>query len=452
MTTRIRTKGVRAPVTGFNPNVSNSVTYSGVFQDSVGSTQTNRTIAFSTNVGSYNDTRASITDETGSVGGMHNCTSFKTAVTDDYVPDVTFRLTNPATPFGRADVTIHGSPIHQTIDGLYASNNGHLTMSDGASVALARVPSVSKEALSGLNSLYELKDCKAFLELIPAHLLWAVARRKRAESIKEFDSWIGHISDTVRSPVAAMQAVAGADLMWKFGVKPLLKDINSVHECLRSLEDKVRELLNQKFRVAGRFTDTKTSATTHYTNASTGAFGLYLHDMTTLRTTAKTWVIGANKRIDPSRLPSINSLKWKYLAESLGLSLDATDLWEAVPYSFVVDWFYPIQTMLEQFSRLAADPPWLLTDGAWSTVKTTTTGYTTHVTKPITGPNIVVTQASGLVRMVPFTRTDYQRTRLTTLPTGFPTTYIPDHLQWPSMSQTGTGIELLIQRIKRKVK
>jgi hypothetical protein len=395
----------------------------------------------------FSDNRASMTDETGSRGAIHNCHNDVYNVVGDELPVCSFTQTNPSYPFGEAKTRLGGSLLPYNLDQTYAN---HVGMSDGSSVALARLPKTSKEVLSGLNSLYELKDCKTLLELIPIHFLWAAARRKRTESVRELHKWLDHIRDTVRSPLGIMQAVAGVDLMWKFGIKPLVSDINAVHSQLASLNAKTRELLSKDFAVAGVFTDKAVDGGI-VSSISNDTLGFYSTIITQNKTTTKTWIYGALKRIDQSKLPSINVLKFKTLVESLGLTLDATDLWEAVPYSFVVDWLFPIQTFLEQFRGSPWDPSWLQTVGCWSSVKTITTGILTEEIQPITGSNCVVSGLSGNIRFRPFTHREYVRTRLDTLPTTIPITYIP-RPQWPTWDQSVTGIELILQRIKRSLK
>jgi hypothetical protein len=239
--------------------------------------------------------------------------------------------------------------------------------------------------------------------------------------------------------------------MWKFGVKPLVSDINSVHNALSQLESKINELLNQRFSIKGQYKDVRSEGYDHSSGLSPDTMGLFSRRVSTTRTTTKKWVYGAVKRIDPSKLPSINTLKYRSLAEQLGLSLDATDLWEAVPYSFVVDWFLPIQTFLEQFGRAKPDPSWLLTVQCWSSVKTETVGITSDVITPVVSSTCEVQGATGLNRATTWSRSEYSRTALTALPGGTPNTYIPA-LKWPSWAQGVTGIELLIQRIRRTLK
>lgn len=452
MPTRTRTKGARTPAIGFDPvsAVINTITGSNGFQSPKDSAvYPAGSSSFSAGTGSFSDNRASMTDETGSSGKVHSCLSGKTLIPSPTIPSASFVQRNASYPFGTSVTTIAGSRVPYYLDQIMS--NPHVAVPNGGSVALSRVPSVSEEVLSGLNSLYELKDCKAFLDLVPTHFVWAVARRKRAESVRELNKWLDSLRETARSPLGLLQAVAGADLMWKFGIKPLLGDINSVHNTLASLNAKLEELRNKEFSVAGRHSEKGYGFATPVNSNEAASRAFYKTTVTHNRTTVKTWVYGVKKRIDPLRLPSIDVLRQKTLLEQLGLSLDATDLWEAVPYSFVIDWFLPIQTFLEQFSRATPDPSWLLTTASWSSIKTETTGYVREDITPLTASNCVLDAHAGLTRIASFTRVDYDRQKLTNPPAGFQTTYIP-RPSWPNFDQSVTGIELLLQRIKRKLK
>jgi hypothetical protein len=139
------------------------------------------------------------------------------------------------------------------------------------------------------------------------------------------------------------------------------------------------------------------------------------------------------------------------IANSLGLSHDVTDLWEALPYSFVVDWFLPIQTFLEQFKPREVDPSWLLTLDAWYSVKTETKGYTVEEYTPRPASWIEVVESKNLLRFANWSASEYHRDKLVELPNGTASLYLPQPT-WPSMTQSITGAELLIQRINRTLK
>ena len=450
MTTRTRTRGSKVP-SGISGVPGSQAVVTGNFQHpGNGFTYSTGTYPLTNGYNSFTDNRASITDETGSVGNINPCSNSKTIISEGYLPSASFVQKNPLSPFGKMETTLVGSGVGYNLENVMASQP-HVSMPDGSAIALARVPSISNEVLSGLNSIYELKDTLDLLNLVPLHFLWAAARRKRAESIAALEKWCVHIERTVRSPLQLLQTIAGIDLMWKFGIKPLVKDIESVHTALENIDRRVQEMLNKRFPCAGMYRNSKAETWQHSSGNSLDTMGCFSYDVSTNRTTDKTWVYGAVKRLDPTKLPSIDVLKHRSLLEKLGMRFDATDVWEAVPWSFVADWFLPIQTFLEQLGSAKPDPSWLLTVGCWSSVKTVTTGTTREVIKPFTASNCVVEAATGLNRFQTYTKSEYVRTKLTTLPGGVPTPYIPE-AKLPNIKQFVTGLELALQKVRRKLK
>jgi hypothetical protein len=238
--------------------------------------------------------------------------------------------------------------------------------------------------------------------------------------------------------------------MWKFGVKPLVRDINSVHAALSNANRKIEELLTKKFTMYGKHHETASSVTTHFSGNSPATLGFFSYEGSTTRETTATWVYGVRKRLNPAYFPTFNVLQARTLAESLGLGLDATDIWEAVPYSFVLDWFIPIQTFLEQFGQGDPDSSWLVVDGAWFSEKKTTNGITSTVYSPLTSASVAVEETGVLADVGTYTATSYQRVAYTTLPSWIPNTYIP-RPKLPNLGQSVTGIELVLQRVLRKL-
>jgi len=451
MATRIRTKGSRIPDSGFTAISGSKAIISGSFQNPKNNwTYSAGQYPISDGFGSYSDNRASITDETGPAGGIKNVTNTQVSVSSNAAV-ASYGLENPQFPFGKLQVTRVGSlaPYYQAQVMDYYP---HMGIPDGASVALSRVPTTTDEVLSGLNSGYELREVRALIDqAIPAHFLWAAARAVRQRSYRSLVDWLAEIKQQARSPLGLLQALVGADLMWKFGIRPLMADINAVHNYVRTFDSKMNELFSKEFTVKGKHTETRRERIVHVSGDAIDTLGCHSEVCSTYRETTKTWVYGVSKRLDPTKLPSIDPLALQYLTDKLGLSLEPKDLWAAAPQSFVVDWFIPIDTFLEQFDRVQPDPTWLVTTGCWSSVKTSTTGYTEARITPLTNSNCVLTNSSGLIDRVTYSKTDYQRTRLTTLPGGIPNIYIPS-LSLPNLGQGVTGIEMLISRIKRTLK
>lgn len=385
-----------------------------------------------------------MTDVTGSAGQFHNCTNDVRAAEPIPSSVCTFTIRNTASPYGSADFRIAGSN-----NGAYmnAVKDTHLSVPDGSAVALSRVPNTSPELMQGLVSLYELKDLKSTLDAIPIHLLWAVARRNREESLEHFKSWVASIRRLSRTRTSLMQALIGADLQWKFGIKPFLNDVQKMMSVLGNVNKRIEDLCKKDFVCRGTFEDTREATDIRSPGFAAGTMSSYKTSGYTTMQTKKKWTYGVVRRLNRSSFPSYNAIRLQLLRDQLGLSVTAAQLWEAVPYSFVVDWFLPIQTFLEQFARQPT-PSWMTATGYWYTVKTETRGSVAEEIQPYVTAGHVV---EGLTGQYPFNanwrRTNYQRTALTTPPSQLlQPIYIPS-IKLPNLGQFGTGIELALQKI-----
>lgn len=329
-----------------------------------------------------------------------------------------------------------------------ATQSGHIPMSDAWSVAAARMPGFGPEAMSGLNSLYELKDLASALRRIPVHLLWAAYRGQYRKSFKLAQDWISDITSEFRSsPLGALRAVTGIDLAWKFGWKPFLNDVHTVHSILGGIEEKLQRLKSTPFTTAGRYTLEQTTVSTYQPNAwSENAYDYSKVHIYSRKTTKTTWVHGARKLLSPAAFSNIDMLRIAALREFLGLSLDVTDVWEAVPWSFVVDWILPIQTFLEQFVNKQPDSSWFVTQSMWRSRKTVTQTTHTSVCTPFMPANVKLVGGGAVTDMMNTKFTSYLREPVSTTPGGVPDIYVPP-IKMPSIGQLWTGMELALQKI-----
>jgi hypothetical protein len=120
--------------------------------------------------------------------------------------------------------------------------------------------------------------------------------------------------------------VAGKWLELQYGWKPLLSDVKSAADIFYGVMEAERTL-------TVRVTATRTE---HY-NASVSPSNYSLYGLCVLRTKIK-YEFAENEVLT--------------LQRSLGLEDPAGIIWEAVPFSFVVDWFMPIGSYLEALNVL----------------------------------------------------------------------------------------------------
>jgi hypothetical protein len=146
--------------------------------------------------------------------------------------------------------------------------------------------------------------------------------------------------------------IANLHLGYKFGWKPFLSDVMRIKDSLDDFRKKVRDLQKNANQPIRR----------HYSRPldlailSPLASVLYSDSVTTVSRETK-WVIKPkyNATVDfvysmPDMSRLVNQVAG--FADSLGFHLNPQIAWNAIPYSFVVDWFFDVGGFL---NRLRAD-------------------------------------------------------------------------------------------------
>jgi len=156
--------------------------------------------------------------------------------------------------------------------------------------------------------------------------------------------------------------LAGLYLNYKFGWRPTVGDIGAVLLGVKSLHDKLRlfkEAIGNPMRVR-----------TTVLNEATGASGVA--GVGTL-----TWRASQSRKIQafatyvPQQLAVINSTD-EYLRgmmDTLGFELNPSIIWNALPFTFVVDWFFNVGNTLERFKFDALHLPVKLIDSCLQSVE-----------------------------------------------------------------------------------
>jgi hypothetical protein len=139
--------------------------------------------------------------------------------------------------------------------------------------------------------------------------------------------------------------LAGLRLNWKFGVKPLIGDLQAIVEAISSTREKIaafEKSLNQLFhRSKVMLEDSQTlTGTNLFTSETNTTWSAELHRQVTAHIVYR-----------PMKLPQIGAL-YKVLGgllDSLGFELNPRIVWDAIPFSFVLDWFFDVGSFLGQY-------------------------------------------------------------------------------------------------------
>lgn len=141
--------------------------------------------------------------------------------------------------------------------------------------------------------------------------------------------------------------VAEGHLSWQFGVKPFREDVKKLHKVLVDHQSILEDFVTRTGTVQKRYYREKLPVV-ETDSGWQGLAGLYhLRARAYLKEHCKynatmTYMYTC---------PDMNEwkMKVKALLDMLGLRLTPSVIWEAIPFSFVVDWFFRVQDYLEQF-------------------------------------------------------------------------------------------------------
>jgi hypothetical protein len=144
-----------------------------------------------------------------------------------------------------------------------------------------------------------------------------------------------------RKRMTKLEKAAELNLLYQFGWKPLLEDIVAILDLQRHIDKRVAEL--EKLRTKGlRKSVGKHSESYSATSSRVEMFESFFLDhygVLDINTRERVWGIARwvvhPEHPIPSRTEPLRDLARRAV---LGLTLDASTIWNAIPYSWLVDW------------------------------------------------------------------------------------------------------------------
>lgn len=236
-------------------------------------------------------------------------------------------------------------PMIVKLDGCYASTYGSV-LSD---VTLSSVPSVWDESLAGEALVKAMAKMKA-----PSQDVGVMLAEFR-ETLEFLRNPLKGVVDYVRTwwrdatrgrrhrPTSAVDALSDSWMSYRYGLRPLLYDVSSIMQGLRVRQT---DLQIERAAAKGALVTSVTDAWSAYT----------LNLKFKNRTTTKSWVEAHASQLYRESASVDN---YTFLLESLGLDAFALPslIWEMVPLSFVVDWFFNVGTWLKAIQPSARYNP-----------------------------------------------------------------------------------------------
>lgn len=247
------------------------------------------------------------------------------------------------------------------------------------------LPLIKAELLS-LNSLYELKDFKTLPHTVSKVLL-VLAR----------------VNGPLRKTLARM-TLSAADiyLQKEFNIEPLISDIKAIITSIVSSQKHVSALLERAKQVQvshfrttlAEFTDSTESFTptpnylmNEYTHLSGYPFPYIGADENQYTTTREVVYEPTSFHAQVQYRFSYSEFQTAYAQllgqlDSLGINFNAAIIWNAIPWSFVIDWLFGVSRWLTDHRVGFMDPLISIEQYLWSVKRERTIKVTTQIAPP----------------------------------------------------------------------
>jgi len=280
-------------------------------------------------------------------------------------------------PFGEPGLPVSGLPayISEQVNGDFLPRPGEYSQLEARAMR-SMLPGIKAE-LSLINSIIELKDFKSLAKTAANAAKLSV---KRGFTMRQqFRRAYRSIRRIVNSNVPVEASAASLYLQAQFNILPLISDVIAIKNAIARTEERVRKLVNR----AG------VPQTTHFTtrlgaeNTVEDDSGQYLliRQPEELSSGLLQYQRAYLSRRAVSDEPvfhaeldySFELSKWQVehaqllgLLDGLGVNLNPAIIWNAIPWSFVVDWLFGVSRWLSDRKTLNLEPRINIRGYLWS--------------------------------------------------------------------------------------
>lgn len=221
-------------------------------------------------------------------------------------------------------------------------------------------------SLSLINSIIELKDFRSLPKTLDrvSELTWRLA-----EKAKTMMNWA--------SLKRIFRTAGESNLTYQFAIAPLLSDIVGYHSALKKARKRANALLNLETRTHRAHVNfdavTASGLQRFISTTATGGTATMLSTGTTCPATMSLGKVLGTMRADrDAQLNGKFHAEVEYnvyfsqyqrenaalltLLDMLGVNLNPGIIWNALPWSFVVDWLFRVGSWLDQFKMANMEP------------------------------------------------------------------------------------------------
>lgn len=205
----------------------------------------------------------------------------------------------------------------------------------------------AQPSFESLNALFELRELPGMLKLRAEDLLRRGPRRPRDPTPSDYS---GVYSDAI--------------LSYEFGIKPLIKDIQNMVSTQRNGQKIINQLLRDNGKpVRRRITVSSSSSSTQVSYTGYNLFhpvlpaGLYAGQPKAVETTTVSDRIWASAQFQYFLPPGPRDVEWnkKMLARIYGQDIRLQTIYNAVPWTWLADWFTDLGHLVSNLDDGVAD-------------------------------------------------------------------------------------------------
>jgi len=298
---------------------------------------------------------------------------------------------------GRYESTVFGVTVGSLLPGTYYAPHGLPSMHDSAAEdpgfvpvpvlldsltadALRVIMPQIKSELSVLNAVYELKDFK-HLVLRADKVLKQIASMGLPKVFKGTLKELANVFSKARESKPFKHRIAGSAasiyLQWKFAVAPLIQDIQSTWAAVSKTEEILRRFLNnaEKRRI-GHFSKTyreyddydivEPPSARERPQPNAGILYAFLSGWTRyVSHSASKFHVEVEYSYYLPHLVAAHARLFAYL-DRFGLNLNPAIIWNAIPYTFLLDWVVGVSRFLDGLKIGFTDPVVCIHQYLWS--------------------------------------------------------------------------------------
>jgi hypothetical protein len=247
-------------------------------------------------------------------------------------------VTNPITPSGQTRYGYDG------MTGLWNSSSppsDYLDLEPWHDAAYAAILPRIKPKLSVLNSLFELKDFRRLPALLAKTKQLYLSAPQALRKINR---------------KATLQQVTGLSaehyLNYSFNLGPLLSELTSLRTIVASVDEQIKKLLEDENKVLrAHFSREIPGYVVNQTDTSSLDSGFLLGNksqrIVTVLEPLKFHAVVEYSYVIPSFFKK--DLRSRALMDAYGLNWNPAIIWNAIPWSFVIDWVIGVNRWLDQF-------------------------------------------------------------------------------------------------------